>query len=505
MLRVRYMSGHVIVCGLGRQGSRFAQAFCREGYRVIGIDLDADNPQLDRCREEGVVAVVMDATQREALVKMRADQAKYLVATCGDEGVNAEVAVRAREVSQGRRRGALTCFVSLQEPEVCELLREKEFLSEHEPGFRLEFFSLLERGARSLLAAYPPWAGAQVGQGQSPVHLLVVGLGRLGESLIVHAAREWRFARRDREARLRVTVVDCQATALRDALLVRCPDLADAAELVAVDMDVRSSEFGQGSFLSEGTVGCDVDMIYVCLADDSMGLSAALALHRQCHLRGARVPIVVRMSDQIGLAELLSEGAPGEGEFGNLRAFALLDKACNPEALTLGVNESLARSLHEVYLQGQQPRDVDSAASPSMRPWEELPEDIKEANREQAAQVARILAQHGFRAVPRQQAAGSGAEFSEEKVEEMACAEHERWCKERSRAGYRYGLKRDDRRKVHPDLVKWEDLCEESKEKCRRAIRGLPSALDRLGFQIERAEPVGPSSGLRDRGMTGEE
>jgi hypothetical protein len=68
----------------------------------------------------------------------------------------------------------------------------------------------------------------------------------------------------------------------------------------------------------------------------------------------------------------------------------------------------------------------------------------------------------------------------------MARIEHERWCQGRIQDGWVYGLEKDADKKTNPDLVEWDDLPEEEKEKNRRFVRGLPRSLAQVGFEIER-------------------
>ena len=51
-------------------------------------------------------------------------------------------------------------------------------------------------------------------------------------------------------------------------------------------------------------------------------------------------------------------------------------------------------------------------------------------------------------------------------------------------AGYSYGPVRDEDRMLHPDLIPWEQLTEEDKEKDRDNIRRVPYL---LGLQEQKA------------------
>lgn len=53
---------------------------------------------------------------------------------------------------------------------------------------------------------------------------------------------------------------------------------------------------------------------------------------------------------------------------------------------------------------------------------------------------------------------GQSAAFSHDEVEVMAKLEHERWWEEKRETGWSYGPEPEDRRRIHPSLVPWEDL-----------------------------------------------
>jgi hypothetical protein len=154
-------------------------------------------------------------------------------------------------------------------------------------------------------------------------------------------------------------------------------------------------------------------------------------------------------------------------------------------AIRTGTNEQLAKAIHEAYLREAIERGDSSDTSDSVRPWDELPQYLKDFNREQAWDIGRKLAMVGLSAVP-MNGSGSPFTFTDDEVETLAKAEHRRWMKERTDKGWRYGPLRDSIRKLHPDLVEWEDLSEDSRDKDRSAIRNIPKHLETVGMNIVR-------------------
>jgi hypothetical protein len=128
-------------------------------------------------------------------------------------------------------------------------------------------------------------------------------------------------------------------------------------------------------------------MAYVCFDDDSRGLSAALALLRRAEEAGTKLSIVVRMTQDAGLATLLRGTDASGGGLEGLAVFGLLDRTCTLDLILGGTHEVLARAIHEDYVRNQQREGQTPATNPSMVPWEQLPENLKESNRLQADHI----------------------------------------------------------------------------------------------------------------------
>lgn len=76
--------------------------------------------------------------------------------------------------------------------------------------------------------------------------------------------------------------------------------------------------------------------------------------------------------------------------------------------------------------------------------------------------------------------------MNENEIERLAMMEHERWCLDRLAAGWRYGERRDDIRKLHPALCDWSNLPPDIRERNHDAVREVPLILSDAGFQLVR-------------------
>jgi len=491
LLRVRLWKDHVIVCGIGEKGLFLVEAFRRMGHRVVAIDRDRDNPRLALCRDAGSPVLTGDSTHPDILKRAGVRRAGWLIAVMGTDSDNAEAAVQTRRLVRRRDSGPLTCVAQVDDPALWMLLREEEFRTRrHDDLVRLEFFNVFETAARVMLDRFPPFP---IGTGR-PVHrphLVFVGLGRMGRSALTRAALHWRLRGRGADSRPLVTVLDLDAEAKLDLMRTTHPQLSETIDIDCRQADVRSPEFVQtfGELSKADTA--DVSAVYVCLGDDSLSLVAALAIQLRLRQQGRSVPIVARVTQEVGLARLLpGGGADAAGDVG-VRPFGLMDRACSMELVTGGITETIARALHTVYLGTEGLRGPTEGDRPALRPWEDLPEHLKEQNREQADSIARQIETEGFRVAPLVDWDAWDLHFPDDVVERLARSEHDRWLRRAKRSGYRRGDLRDERKKRTPSLVDWADLPEPEREKDREFVRRWPETLYRAGLQIEKDDASG--------------
>jgi hypothetical protein len=510
LVRLRFWKDHVVLCGLGDKGFALANAFRERGGRVVVIERDAFNPFVGRCRGPRTIVLAGDATDPETLRKAGVERARRLVSICGEDGTNAEVGVNARRMTRGRSGDSLSVTVHIVDADLCGMLQGA--MQAGMPGAdMIDFFNVYGNGARAMLGEWPPFR-AGVESREDPPRMVVVGMGRLGRNLVVHAARCWYFTRKNVSSRLRIACIDRDAASKARSLLLRNPLLEGACDIEALQMDVSSPEFEEGAFLFDPQGRCDVSAAYVCFDDDARSLAAALKIHRR--LGADTPPIVIRMIQLSGLARFLHFGEHGPGfgaaaggdtvkgasrkDFGNLHVFGLLDRTCSPDLLLAGDVERLARTIHDAYVLDQRRRGISRETNPSTADWDDLSDSLKESNRHQAIDIDRKLKAVGCRIVPFQEWSSEVVEFTQMEVEVMSRMEHDRWCGERLRSGWsRAPGPKDIVKKTSPHLVAWEELPEEIREHDRNTVREMPAYLARAGCGILRAKGMPLPSSAR--------
>jgi hypothetical protein len=150
--------------------------------------------------------------------------------------------------------------------------------------------------------------------------------------------------------------------------------------------------------------------------------------------------------------------------------------------------ENLARTIHKDYVRRKEVEGHTLTDEPSRLPWEALPEDLRESNRNQAADIGHKLAAISCEALMNNGEYDDLPElrFSREEVEQLAKLEHARWEQERRSAGWTFGPTKDVDGKRSPYLVPWDDLPEDIRDLDRDTVSKIPEFLAQIGFVVVR-------------------
>ena len=96
--RVRGMTGHVVVIGLGSFGIRVAAALVEAGKQVVVIEPDQGNRFLSEAQELGVPVIFGDATLRTTLDAARVADSSAVAVMTSNDMVNIETAIAVRDL-----------------------------------------------------------------------------------------------------------------------------------------------------------------------------------------------------------------------------------------------------------------------------------------------------------------------------------------------------------------------------------------------------------------------
>ncbi|MGO9354128.1 MAG: NAD-binding protein [Mycobacterium sp.] len=502
-LKIPWMRGHVVICGLGEHvGIVFLRRLREARIRAVVVELNGDNPSIELCRSLGAPVIVGDAQRLKTLQAAGAHRARRVLAVTDDDAVNTQIVATWRELP-GRRSGQLGCLARILDPDFCSLLRIQE--AQRGDESTVDFFNIDEISARLMLKQFP------LATDCTQPHILVAHLDPLGIWLVYHAARAWHDNRGDKKAPLMVTVLDHKPEESIQTLKSRHPELKTMCDFkpfraTAEDIGERLS----GHHLDPATP--HISRAYVTAYEDQQAFQTALKLYHQLHKLDPTVPVVVALSHPHGVASLLGD-VKRAGALANIDVFPTMERACSVELVRGGSFEPLAEGIHDRW-RAQQLKENKPAPS-----WEVLDESRKESNRAQARAIAvKLHSIHCAMAPLQNWDATKDFTFTEEELEKLAIDEHDRWWRERLDAGWKLIpmpqaddpdevkrlLEEARRRKESPYLIPWADLLELDAEMDRRfgkrmagvaeydriAVREIPKRLADVGLQVIRTDTI---------------
>jgi hypothetical protein len=462
-----FLSGHTVVIGLSTKGRLFLLDAARDHRTsgVVAIDLrsiDDDETLRDPAMSDAewkqlrkhLYLIRGDAGERDSLSQLNLRHAARVYVATQNDALNVELARKiALHIGAHRPEDKpLTVYVHIgQAPITDDLLANLK----PPPAVIVRPFSLPSIAARTVLARWPLAIAARE-QGARCMGLAFIGFDEYAAAVLVHALR---LGALGGQGRPRITIFTDAAAAVRERLDKNYPALGELAEHLDIrehdpTIDLTEAELAD----VEGRDGpTPVTAIFVVAAADAEAFLLARRVRRITERAGRwRAPLFVRLqrTEPYGRLPTLAECkvlADVIEPFGELKSL------CGEAALR-DWHERLAQELHADYRKARPNEAAPDRSSPADRPWDELSEEFREANRRAIDHFPLKLATAGWIARDEMPLLGGPLALDDAAVDALARLEHQSWTNEKLLAGWRPHAERDDRRRFHDYLVDYEQL-----------------------------------------------
>ena len=368
-----------------------------------------------------------------------------------------------------RADSPLQLFVALPDQNAIDAVRKTAIGFVPAANLRVQFFSLAEDAASDFIFEH---FGANAGALQSGEGLdfVLVGQGEVAETVALKLAR---MGGGLEGSKLKLNWV------LPKAGIERA-EAAYKGLRQTCDLNLYSRAADGGLPLDLPLVSNRAPVLVI--ADQTGNLETLFCSGRML-TRFFRVYIFDPFSDQLeSCFRTVLTGLPGSEL---VRFFGGISRFANYRRFVEVGRFGLAKAIHQNYCEARKAEGEMPKDNPSILPWDEITEDLRRANIEQADHIFYKLALLGYRLdkTPVDQRMPP-ATFSESEIEAMARLEHARWVADRQLSGWAFGKVRDNELKRHPMLVDYAQLPESEKEKDRQAVRTIPNVLHRAGLTV---------------------
>ena len=398
-----------------------------------------------------------------------------VVVVCGTDATNAEVVASHLERQRAPGAGPLRAAVHLSDAGLCALMRHQS-LRTAAGGVRFDFFDVYSAGARLLLSHHPladaagTRADAPGDRRRRPVRPLPAG---------------GRGARGAATATTTITIIDRDAEARLQAILLAQPGLAQQARIDAVDVDLDRPGRDAAGAAARGA-GQGVTTVAVCFDDDARAVTTALLIRRL--LGNAPTEVIARTSGTRRAVAAARRGSDGSRRDRRSRCSSAPARARSSRAARTSRWRAPPRRLHRPRRRHALRHAVGRAAAGGAG-VEPAPGRLRSP-----AGLAAI----GCDLVPLGGWGVSHVELTPDEVEVLARREHERWFAER--AGGRVALRAGARQRAAPEPAAGgvgRAAGGRRQENGREAARRIPAVLALAGLEVLRldAVPVSPAAG----------
>jgi voltage-gated potassium channel Kch len=472
-------SRHVVICGLGYMGPEIVRYF-QDSIRVVVIERDPNNKEIEMCRDNGAIVVIGDATNENILIKAGIQKAKDIFIVAGNDSTNAKIAFACKKLLDEKEGRSVQCHMHLLNPYLARAFFPLALSMNSKSRCRLEFFNLYLISGYCIQKLYPPFTEREVKNGQG--HILILGAGKMGETILTRTIRRWMVKKTG--TKITITCIDKKAGEKEHYLLKRFPVLSDYCNLIMIEMDVTSKEFLSGEFVHKKSSLPPVGMIYICIDNSEISLNAAITLAGMPSLKG--IPIVVRTTYDDGITRIFKYLTQDNPELSHIRTFPIVSNDCSKPLIIGGMREIFARAIHDQYRALRSAQDQSFGDDPVMKPWPELDEDLKESNRKQADHIPVKLQKVHCGLEPLTNWDDPLFSFTPEEIENLAELEHIRWAEERTAEGWKLGPEKNKDQKITPWLIPYSQLPDAIKEFDRVPVRNIPAILSRIDLKVVR-------------------
>ena len=457
---------HVILVGDQQMSDAAIKALVADRHQVAAVAPVFDNSRREALEGLGLTVVEADPKLPATFAGLNPGMAKGVFVATPDDLDNINIAMLAlRAIDKvGRDHPPVALAVRIDRE---DLANELDAALDGMSGRRHVRYRRLcpdRDGLRIELARYAPAFLKQ--DRDAPSHALVVGLQGRWEQALAQIV----VALQDHPAKRPIVTLSLRED--EKAAFTRWRAAHPDLDLIVVFdiLDAGAHALPDDEAAAACMAAHGAPHLAIVLLDGADAISAALALRRPANALGAATtPILVRQTKEDHLLSALAETSVKGRDHSRITPFSGPIRVESVARVLDRKGDEMAIALHAAYLDNS--AHVAPGSAQSMAAWDELPENLREANRASADHIAILFASEGVALKDRDAIKRAVADPAT--LDRLARVEHRRWMADRIERGWRHGEKRDNDRLIHPGICDFDALSSDDQEKDRNAVRKL--------------------------------
>ncbi|HOJ19211.1 MAG TPA: RyR domain-containing protein [Ignavibacteriaceae bacterium] len=474
-LGLMFLKNHIVICGLSNKSLILLRDVLSKKMKVVLIEPGSDQHSLLNLRTEGTIWINEHPADITALRKASVKKAKAVFLLNDSDELNIEIVTNIYNLfGSGLTDKRVLCYVQIYQPLIEEIFKSHQIFLQPNDMLDSRIVNVYKRGSEILINEYP-LISKDFSEDKKQLKIMMLGFGKTGKSILIQAALLHHYSY---QTKLLVTVIDKNAQKEINSFRNDYPSIYELIELDYEETEIEKLTINNfRTYLSSW----NYESIFICLTNDVLSYS----LVKQIGQLRSGSNIFVAFQRNSNLTQLISEGELLK-RINTVKYFNIYEKTCLYDQLVNEEIEKIAEIIHQKYVESETQRGITKEQNKTLVDWDSLPHELKEANRQQAFHIKLKLNSFGYDLVPvNHPPQAIDPAKDKELLEKMAKAEHIRWMDEKLLNGWRYAPgEKNLLLKTHPDIIPYEELDEEAKEKDRQTIKNLPDLLKLSGKKI---------------------
>lgn len=471
---IKYKKDHIIVTALNQKSRHLITDLLTNGEDVIVVAAIEDPRKLDLVEKSGAIIVEGDILSDKFLKNIAAHKSKYMVFIEDDDEKNISTAISVYNfiVKHGKNKKQ-TLYTHVGDDLKLNELKELNFFEElteqnkQNLNSEIRIFSAHERASRVMFLKHSPDIFTKISSTKNQqIHIAIIGSKTLAQSMIIRFARLGHYANLKK---MKITLFH-DGKDIASKLERNFKNINNLIDLETINEDLELFNADKFETIHKKNPFLST---YILCEDDS--LSSAI-LNKLTKVETEKeLDVILTLINPDGI--LNKRYIASKIDSINLHKFNIIEESFTKEALISEKLDELAKIIHNDYLGGLETLNPNKS---SHKPWKQLAIDFKNQNREQADHIFVKLRALGYEVDNINE-----IKFTDEQVELLAKMEHNRWWANMALSGWKNGEERNDKKKIHTDLIPYDELTDEIKQYDRDAVLNIPKLLGKMTANLK--------------------
>jgi Trk K+ transport system NAD-binding subunit len=473
LISIKFSKNHTVFCGLGLKAKMVIEAKRYGSKNIVIIEKNPDNIYINSINDKvkGIKIIIGDAADKSVLEKANVAGAENIFVNTGNDIINLDVLSMLQQIYDDENpKKEHNVIVDLTEHYNERFF--KQFEDKKNDSLNIHSFNIYKRFSAKIVDEYSPDKFISIkSKDDDSASILIYGMNKLGENLILEAAQIYNFVNLKKT---KIYVVDLDIEYKKELFLTVFPN---------IDKAVQLDFFGEKDFIKlieENPLLHNISVCFICSENDSQNFIVAQRLRqlfwkKEFQMKNQSLdsiftlPKVVMLSNNYN--QIVNSFDNFRGEESKLEKLNISYHNIFEEISLLldGNYDDIAKVIHQKY-SSLESSEID-------KKWEGLTDEQKDFNRWAARHLKVKLRYFNLEIVEKDNSSELDSiefSFTKENKDILAEWEHFRWCAEKYLTGFVPGeyISNEEQSqnlknnlKWHKSLVSWEKLKKTDQDK----------------------------------------